>query len=145
MKQYISLLVIAIITIGGVAYYQYNKGEVNIQNAEGIKVNAATLYEAFAKDSLKAKNIYAEKILNVEGEVSAISKNQSNLNIVQLKTATDGAYINCTAETPNDINNLKSGDKVNIKGVCKGIGEGDVDMGILGDVYLIRCHTTNKQ
>jgi hypothetical protein len=70
--------------------------------------------------------------------VKSISKNLQNQTVVILKTNTEGSYINCTMEGAAE--NIKEESSVIIKGVCQGI-QGDADLGIMGDVYLIRCYT----
>lgn len=121
-----------------VGSYMFNKEGPNISNAVAIKVNAATLYETFAKDTNSAKQKYLDKILEVSGAVTQVNKNQQNQVIVLLKTNTKGASLNCTMEGP--INKLITGDHINVKGICNGLGQADVEFGILPDVYLSRCH-----
>ena len=58
--------------------------------------------------------------------------------VTLIKTDTDGAFINCTLE--QESNALLAGQSINIKGICNGIGQGDADIGIKGDVYLVRCY-----
>ena len=116
----------------------YNKEGPDINNASAIKVSATELYELFTKDSVSAKKNYAEQILEVAGEVSGISKNQQHHLVILLKTNDAGASVNCTMEGPEG--DFKNGNKISIKGICKGLGQGDSDLGILPDVYLARCY-----
>ena len=120
------------------AYYLYNKGPVDVKNANGIKVVATELYDAFAKDSVAAQKNYSNKILETSGIVTQVSQNQQNQAIVMLKTNEGGAFVNCTMEGPATA--IKEKESVIIKGICTGMGMGDKDMGILGDVYLVRCY-----
>ena len=86
----------------------------------------------------KSKKNYTNKILEVSGMVTAISENQRHQPVVLLKTNTDGAAINCTFE--GNAGDISTGNAVSIKGICNGIGEGDADLGIMADVYLVRCY-----
>lgn len=137
-------VIFSIIGIIGIStafvFYLYNKGPVNIKNEKGIPVEAAILYHAFSKDSLQAGIKYTNRIVEATGVVAQVSKNQQNQTIVLLMTNETGAYINCTME--GDSDNIKEDEKVIIKGICSGIGLGDADLGILGDVYLIRSYYT---
>lgn len=118
-------------------YYLYNKGPVDVKNSSGIKINAEDLYNSFSTDSVSAQKKYSNRILNVHGIINNITTNVENKQIVTLKTSTDAAYINCVLEeTTQQIN---TGEEVNIKGICSGIGQGEPDLGIKGDVYLSRC------
>jgi len=140
-KKNIILLFLAIIIIaGGIGFYLFNKGPVDVKNAKGIKTSAVELYQAFLKDSAQAKKNYADKILEVSGLVTKLSKNQENQVIVMLQTNEGGAYINCTME--QEAVSLAENQQATVKGICSGMGMGEPDLGILGDVYLIRCYTT---
>lgn len=140
-KKNIIFLFSAIITIAAASgFYFYNKGPVNISNADAIKINATALYQVFLKDSVQAKKNYADKILQVSGTIKQVSKNQQNQVIVMLQTNEAGAFINCTLE--DDAAGLAENKAVSLKGICTGMGMGDADLGILGDVYLLRCYPT---
>lgn len=128
----------AILAVAAIGYYFYNKGPLDVKGANGKKVSATELYKTFGTDSLSAKKQFLEKILEVSGTVTQVSQNQQNQAIVLLKTGVDGASVNCTLEGP--VDGVKEGDTIYIKGICSGMGEGDADMGIAGDVYLIRCY-----
>jgi pectate lyase len=138
-KKIILLAVIVLVLVAVmVGYYFYTKGPIDVKGASGKKISAIELYKTFSTDSLSAKKQFLEKILEVSGTVVQVSQNQQNQAIVLLKTTTEGASVNCTLE--GATNAVKEGDNISIKGICSGMGEGDVDMGITGDVYLIRCY-----
>jgi len=138
-KKTIIFSLLGIIAIGGaIAFYLYNKGPIDVKNASGIKVAATELYQTFSKDSTEAKKKYTDKILEVSGIVTQVSQNQQNQAIVLIKTNESGASVNCTMEGPADA--IKEKDAIVLKGICTGMGMGDVDLGILGDVYLVRCY-----
>jgi hypothetical protein len=142
LKKLLALALILILGGAAIGYYQYNKGPVDVKNQTGIKVAADILYQTFITDSNAARKKYAENILEVSGVVSSISENQQKQGIVLLKTSQEGAAVNCTLEA--NVNTIKEGDVVTIKGICNGIGQGDADLGILGDVYLTRCYLTTS-
>jgi UDP-N-acetylmuramyl pentapeptide phosphotransferase/UDP-N-acetylglucosamine-1-phosphate transferase len=138
-KKYILLSIIAIALIGGVlGFYLYNKGPVDVRGSQALKINAAALYQIFLSDSVQARKLYADKVLEVTGIIKQVSKNQQNQVIVMLQTSEAGAFINCTIE--EDKANWVENKTVSLKGICTGMGMGDMDLGILGDVYLIRCY-----
>jgi hypothetical protein len=126
------------VAVAAIGYFFYNKGPLDVKNSSAIKINAGELYEAFDKDSITAGKKYTDKILAVNGEVNEVSVNQQQKKVVLLKTMSELGFINCTMEEA--VENIKIGDKINIKGICSGIGSGDADMGIKGDVYLTRCY-----
>ncbi len=131
-----TLLLLAIGLAG--AYRIWNKPHKNVEDAPAITVSATELYNSFIKDSAKANELYTNKVLQVSGEVSQVSINQQSQQVFFLKTGIPEAFINCTVEGKKL--SAKTGDKVRIKGICSGYIGGDADMGLPGDVFLIRCY-----
>jgi hypothetical protein len=126
--------------VAAVAFYQFNKGPVDVKKASSIKVNAAELYQTYYKDSITATKTYSNKIVETTGTVAQVTNNQLNQSVVLLITNETGAFINCTVE--DTLARFKEDETISIKGICTGIGMGDPDLGILGDVYLVRCYRT---
>ena len=58
--------------------------------------------------------------------------------VVMLQTSEAGAYVNCTME--EKAAGLVENKEATLKGICTGMGMGDADLGIMGDVYLVRCY-----
>jgi tRNA_anti-like len=128
--------VIIFITVLTAAYLLWNKPHKNVEAAAAVEVAASDLYNLFITDSLKAKKIYVDKVVLVSGQVEKISVNQQQQNIILLKTAVSGAYINCTMEKNAEV--FKQHENIKIKGICSGYISGDVEMGLPGDVFIIR-------
>lgn len=137
-KKILTVVLLLTIIAAGAGYYLWNKPHKNVAAADSIKVAAAVLYKAFITDTIVAKNNYLQKVVEVKGSVNAVTENQQGQTLVTLKTATGGAYINCTME--GDANGIKEGSEITVKGICEGIGQADADLGIPGDVYLVRCY-----
>ncbi len=131
--------IIVIIAITG--YMMWNKPHKDIKDADALKITAVDLYNIFITDSSKAKSSFTDKVVLVTGVVSQVSLNQQDQQIILIKTAVAGAYINCTME--GKTADLKTGDPVLVKGICSGYISGDVDMGLPGDVFLIRGYIYN--
>lgn len=136
-KVALSLLVLIIIA-GIVGYSLWNKPHTDVSSADAIKTDALSLYQSFTTDSANAKKKFLLQVVEVSGTVSSVNTNQQNQQIVLVKTATDGANINCTMEKA--IDNIHPGTAISIKGICEGLGQGDADLGIPGDLYLVRCY-----
>jgi tRNA_anti-like len=140
-KLLFSVLVLAICA-AGVGYFMFNKKHFSVQNTvPAAAVEAIALHQTFVTDTTLAKNRFIgdennQKVISVEGEVSEIKNNQQGNAIVLLKTATDGAFVNCTME--EKTTNINTGSKIVLKGICTGYNY-DADMGIPGDVILTRC------
>lgn len=121
-----------------IAGYMYNNEGPDIENARAVPVSATDLYNTFTNDSAAAKKIYLEKILEVAGQITGMTKNQQSQAVILLKTGAAGASINCTMEVVEA--GIKAGDTITIKGICNGLGQGDADLGIAPDIYLTRCN-----
>lgn len=138
-KTTIVYLVVAVMVSAAlVAYSLWNKKHTDVQSSSAIKITAADLYQNFMADSVAANRHFGGDILDVTGIVSSISRNQQNNMLVLLNTASSGAFINCTMEQA--AVQIQKGSKVTIKGICNGIGEGDAELGIPADVYMVRCY-----
>lgn len=133
-----AVLIITLLATG-MGLYLWNKPHTNVAGAEAIKTEAIPLYQSFTSDSVNAKKQFLQQVVEVKGVTSKISTNQQNQQVVLVKTATDGASINCTMEKADS--EIKAGDSVVLKGICEGLGQGDADLGIPGDLYLVRCYS----
>ena len=144
-KKYkaLTIIVTTVILVTSVTIYVlWNKPHKNVKDATPVELTAVDLYTVFITDSLKAKSLYVDKVIQVSGEIARLSLNQQAQQIILIKTAVDGGYINCTMEKRNDA--LKAGDKITLKGICSGYISGDIDMGLPGDVFLVRCYPINR-
>jgi len=113
-----------------------------VKDASGVKITASELYNSFITDSAKARTLYTDKVVQVTGEVARLALNQQDQQIILIKTPVSGAYINCTMEEKAEV--LKEGDPVTIKGICSGYISGDADMGLPGDVFVVRGYPFTK-
>ena len=136
-NKYILLTILLVAVIAAsFGYYLYNKGPEDVKSSSATKINAPELYKLFITDSTRALKKYAGQVLQVKGQVTGISLNQQKQQVILLKTAADGAAVNCTME--EDPGKININDEIEVKGICSGIGQGDEDLGIKGDVYLTR-------
>jgi hypothetical protein len=135
-KIIITSLVVVIAITAVVGYMMWNKPHKNVKDADAVSISAGELYNRFVTDSAKANAAYVNKVVLVSGEISQVSMNQQSQQIILLKTAVTGASINCTME--EKVADPKAGEKISIKAICSGYISGDADMGLPGDVFLIR-------
>ncbi|HRN92456.1 MAG TPA: hypothetical protein PLE75_08110 [Ferruginibacter sp.] len=130
----------ALLVAVSVGVYLYQKGPLDVRSARGIPVEAEALYRAYVTDSSAARNLYDTKVLAVSGVVESVSHNAQQEQVVLLQAGGNGFFINCSMD---ETVSLKGGDRVVLKGICSGQGEGDAEMGIPGDVYLGRVILSN--
>ncbi len=147
LKKYILIpILIVVLVVASISLnYKLKNTNVDIESADAISITSDNLYNEYDKDSTVSKLKYLDKILLVKGIVNSVSINQLNQKVVQLKTSVDGAFVNCTFDKVSEDSNIHSGDYLQLKGICKGIGESDKDLGIIGDVYLIRCYPEKQE
>lgn len=128
---YTGLAVVLVAVIAGL--YFYNIGHKDLKNkTPDVVITAPELYEAYSADEEYANQIYLNKIIEVVGVLDKIEVNQdSSLNLV-LASGDPMGNIICTFEKNSDLqsSNLKTGDNITIKGICKGM---------LLDVLLNNC------
>ncbi len=140
------VLLISILVLAGAAaltgYMMWNKPHKDVKDAHGVQITATELYNMYISDSAKARSLYTDKIVQVTGEAVKVSANQQNQQVILIKTTVAGAYINCTMEE-NDAT-VKEGSAITIKGICSGYIGGDADMGLPGDVFLVRAYPFTK-
>lgn len=130
------ILLLIFIAAATAGYLVWNKPHRDVQDASAVAVTASGLYDTYITDSLKAGKLYAEKVILVSGRVARITANQQSQQVILLKTAVPGAYINCTLEQKHVV--VKEQDSICIKGICSGYISADADMGLPGDVFITR-------
>jgi tRNA_anti-like len=135
----IIIVFVAIVVIALIAgYLLWNKPHTDILETEAIETNAINLYKIFITDSTEAKTTYVNKVLIVSGIVKKVSVNQVHQQIILLKTSEPDASVNCTLEGSGL--GIKVGDLVLLKGLCVGYIKGEAEIGLPGDVFLVRCY-----
>lgn len=133
-KIKIIVLLIFSIALLGSAYawfFVWNKPQQNVKSATAIPVQATTLFSEYSTNEKNANARYIDKIVEVSGTVSSISKNSEGKTVVLLKTDDLMFGVNCTME---EVVKIKEGETVSLKGICTGY---------LTDVVVIRCYKTN--
>ena len=141
-KNILLAVLLLIVGVAVVGFYFFNKKHFSVEGSTPVAdITATALHQTFVQDSVLGKNKFIgdevnQKVIQVEGEVAGVKKDQQGNTIILLKTATDGAFINCTLEGKSV--NINTGSKIAIKGVCTGYNY-DADMGIPGDVIITRC------
>jgi hypothetical protein len=141
------LIGILIVVIAGAitGYILWNKTSFSVANAKPVaQLTAAGLLQSFISDSSGAKKNYIgdennEKVIQVTGEVAEYKTNQENQAVVMIRTGTDGSFVNCTFEGKISDKDMPVGKTISLKGICNGYNF-DADMGIPGDIILVRCY-----
>lgn len=144
MKKRILLIVlVGILAALAVAYYMYNKPHINVaESSPDFILTADSLFVEYQRDENAANAKYLEKIIVVEGSVDHPNfENPAEPNIVLIAADGEGT-ITCgfKPESLASIQKLEAGNKVKIKGQCKGMtGDTALDLLASPDVVLTNC------
>ena len=144
------IAVVVLIALGYMAYMWFMPHR-NIQNTKPFAtVEATALVNEFLSDSEKANNLYLDnegesKVLIITGTVASISKDQLGQQVVLLKNLSDKMGVSCTftLETNNQIDAIKVGDNVKIKGVIRSGAEYDEDLDLAENVIIEKSAIIN--
>jgi hypothetical protein len=137
-RRIYSFLAILIAGAAICVYLVWNKPHKNVKDADAVEASASDVYNLFIKDSVQARALYTDKVVQVSGRVKKITINQQAQQVLLLQTGLAGAYVNCTME--EKAVSAKENDSIRLKGICSGYINGDADMGLPGDVFFTRCY-----
>jgi hypothetical protein len=130
-------VILSILFIGGtgafIGYKMLTKPHRDVASATAIKVTASAIAGEYESNETQSNAKYLDKVLEVNGEVSEVSKNQKGETVIGLK-GSDMSGLMCTVEGALTTE-VKSGEVIAIKGICTGY---------LTDVVLVRCTVQAK-
>ena len=119
-KKWLIALFVLLLAGGAVIYWLFTLkyDDTKDVNAD-YTVDAINFIKEFRQDMTGANKKYSEKIIVVNGTVSAIEAADTTVNIKMIDT-TNGAYIIFAFQQQhlNEAKHLKEGEQVSIKGSC---------------------------
>ncbi|HQU57379.1 MAG TPA: hypothetical protein PLG88_08105 [Chitinophagaceae bacterium] len=140
-KKKIIILSIVILALSGglYAYMEFNRKVKDLSRVRAdVKFKSGELIQEFEKDEKAANALYLDKIISVQGQLKAIEKDLANNYSLVLGDAASMSSVRCSmdADHQEDIQHLKEGVYVSVKGACTGFNADE----LLGsDVILNRC------
>ncbi len=139
MKKPIFLFLSLLILGGGYyAFKTYNKKHINVAETKAfIKITAADLFNEFDSNETEAMNKYADKIVEVMGQVTSTDLSNAKEPQLLLKGNGDNGFIRCgfKPEELEKMNNLDT-KTILLKGECKGMNSAE-DLDLLADVDVV--------
>ncbi len=120
---------LVLLIIGGIAiWYIFNeKFEDTSKEPPAYTVSAMDFIKEFEKNDTLANKKYAEKIITINGRVSAMEAADTTINIKMIDTTTDAYIIFAFQQQHREgAKQLKEGDTVSIKGSCSGGAYSDI-------------------
>jgi len=121
-KIILSVLVLALIGAAGTYYYAfvYSKNrKFDMVNAEAMTIEANTLVKAFQDNEAEANKNYLDRVLMINGTVSATDQTQSGERTVTLSSDDPFAGVMVTLDS-TEAAMVNVNDKLKVKGFCKG-------------------------
>jgi tRNA_anti-like len=119
-KKWLIALFVLLLVAAGVVWWLFTLKYDDTANVKADHtVNAIDFIKEFKQDMGAANKKYSEKIIVVNGTVSAIEAADTTANIKMTDT-TNGAYIIFAFQQQhlNEAKAMKKGEKVSIKGSC---------------------------
>jgi len=146
VKIFKIIALLAVITTGYMAYLWFMPHR-NVQSTKAFTtIEATALVNEFLLDTDKANSLYLDsegesKVLIVSGTISKIDKDQLGQQVVLLKNQSDKMGVSCTftIETNEQVEKLKIGDSIKIKGVIRSGAEYDEDLDLAENAILEKC------
>ena len=151
IKIIVSVLVLLLVGVSGVAYYLFNMPHRNIQEAKAdYSVSSSEIVNEYLADATLSNEKYLEeegdsKILAVTGKIFSISEDQNYQKVILLKDTSEKAGVSCTftEATNSNTKDLAIGQTVTIKGVIRSGAGFDADLDMYEDVIMEKCDVVN--
>jgi len=132
-----------LIGIGYVAYL-FNMPHRNVQSVKAfIEIKSAVLVQEFLNNPQAANSKYLaedgeSKVIIVKGYIDAIFEDQKNQKVIVLMDKDEKVGVSSTfmPETNKNVEGLKIGDYIKIKGVIRSGAEIDEDLELFEDVII---------
>ena len=130
-------IVILVLVIGGLAaagigkYFFDKKVEGVVELKSDFAMSCDSIYNEFSNDEPAANKKYIGKIIEVNGNVHAIEKDNANVSVM-LSTSEGMGFVVCRLDSTEALNFIGSeGQSLKIKGECVGY--------MMPDVNISRC------
>jgi hypothetical protein len=159
MKKRKVFRIVAIIGIagllvgGGIGLYMFNKPHRDVQSAQADYVlSSSQIVTEYLADYQAANQKYLaadgnSKILEISGEVNEISENFNGQKVVLLNGVKDRAGVSAifTEETNDNLNGIKIGRTITVKGVIRSGASYDEDLEMYEHVILEKSDIVKEE
>jgi uncharacterized protein YxeA len=139
MKKLLLLLLFAAVIAVGIGFYLWNKPHRTAEDEKPFAtVTASQLFTEFATDEAASWAKYKDKVIQISGEVEAISTDASGNTQVVLKTDTEMSTVSVTLMAGAKAPDQAAGTMIDVKGICNGMND------IFGEVQLNQGVVVNQ-
>jgi hypothetical protein len=135
------VLFVAVVGIVGAiyAYKEFNRKPTDTATAKAdFTVSATGILDEYSKADSASTKMYSGKLLQVEGVIKEITKDEKGLYTIALGDTTQMSSVRCSIDSvcTNKAASLAKGQKLVLKGICSGYNADE----LLGsDLFLVRC------
>lgn len=139
MKYKIILLATALIVIAAGAYFYVNRKTQSLTESRAYyKISAIKFLEEYSSDQLLSDKKYLGKIIQVDGNLKDIEKDDKGFLTFVLGDLTSMSSVRCSIDTMLVIDEsaYPVGTAVSLKGECTGFNADDLGLG--ADIVLNR-------
>jgi hypothetical protein len=146
-RKKIILLVLLVIAIAA-AFYGYKEYTRTNERLDRVKpdyrVTASSLIREFETNDLLATRKYNGKIVEVNGFVKAVEKDEQGFYTIVLGDSVLTTSVRCSVDTTQqaDAAGIQNNSSATIRGVCTGFNKDE--MGLGSDIILNRCVLLKK-
>lgn len=139
-------LIVILLLVAGTGYYVYK--EFNRHNKDTSLLSAdytMTSYDLvneFEKNDSLASMKYMDKVIDVNGSVKEIAKDEKGYITIVLGDSNHTSSVRCSLDSNHhsEANQVSQGVALSVKGICSGFNKEE----LLGsDVILVRCVLSN--
>ena len=146
-KTILYSFITVIVILAGLCFFafrEYNRKHVDVaEKPAAYTLSSADFIKAFSTDEKAANSLYLDKVVAINGTVKSVDKDERSSITVILNDAGSMSSVRCSIDSMHneETENLVSGSKVTVKGVCTGYNADE----LLGsDVILNRCSIKNN-
>jgi len=143
-KIFIGVAVLAL-AAGLYGYKEYNRRNKDLANVRAdMKMNSADLINAFKKNETEANKNFLDKVIQVEGTVKEVIKDEKGYYTLVLGKDDEMSSVRCSMDTVHqqESGSVSKGNGISLKGICTGFNADE----LLGsDVILNRCVINTKK
>ena len=133
-NKFFLLIVFLLIVINGYFYIvpTFKSSDKNLENEiAALSLHANELLQNYSANEEKSDSLYTGKVIEITGTIKEITfLNKRNTVILNSNFETFGVICDINPNQKEKINQLKTHQKIRVKGICKGF---------LKDVILLNC------
>ncbi len=122
-KTVVIMISSVLLITSAIAVFMYYKPHRSVRKEDAaFRLSVTELVQAFSNDEARANELYAGKVIEVEGTLKEMILNDSTL-ILLMGDSTEMTGVSCylQKDQKDKYTRLTRGENVNVKGICNGL------------------------